>query len=77
MKFQFIPVQLKFLKTRDQHITLQANFQALAPLNLLLNVDNYNLEHYKLISTLGVLKYQATNSVTGMTRRTRPPVSVR
>ena len=63
--FIFILVHLNFLKTGGQHVTLHANFQAFAPLNLLLNVDNFNLEHYKLMkhekcSSLGLLKYQAT-----------------
>ena len=62
--FIFISVHLKFLKTGGQHLTLHANFQALASLNLLLNVDNFNLEHYKLMKhetcfSLGVLKYKA------------------
>ena len=33
--------------TSAQHITLHANFRVLAPLDLLLNVDYFNLEHYK------------------------------
>ena len=72
--FLLISVNLKFLKTGGQHITFHANFQALALLNLLLNVDNFNLGHYKLNMKHALVEISGNASATGMTWRTCLPV---